>query len=288
MLNDIKVGWRTFRSIFKGMGITFGHLFSPSVTLQYPEERMELPKGARARLYVNIDDCIGCNLCARACPVNCIDIETVPSTADVDLGVTSTGNPKRFWLTRFNIDMAKCMYCDLCVHPCPTDCIYMVPEYEYSEFDRTNLVYHFSNLKPDMVASVKVKAEIEAEEKLKQKEELARQKAELAKKKAEEQAEEAKPKSDEPAAGDPGKDIKPETKPVSDESDKDESKPETKTEGAEPAADETGKEGIKPETKPESDEPAANDSDKEGIKPEAKPDNSDADSDESSKKENGE
>ncbi len=183
MLNTVKEGWTTFKSIFTGMGVTMRHLFGPSVTLQYPDEKMELPKGARAKLYVNIDDCIGCNLCARACPVNCIDIETVAATSDVDLGKTSTGNPKRFWLTRFNIDMAKCMYCDLCVYPCPTDCIYMVPEYEYSEFDRSGLVYHFSNLKPEMVAEVKEKAEKEAAEKKRQKEEMMRKKAEEKKRK---------------------------------------------------------------------------------------------------------
>ncbi len=195
MLEAIKDSWSTFRSIFIGMGVTFRHLFSPSVTLQYPDERMELPKGARAKLYVNIDDCIGCNLCARACPVNCIDIETVPATEDVDLGQTSTGNPKRFWLTRFNIDMAKCMYCDLCVHPCPTECIYMVSEYEYSEFDRTNLVYHFSNLKPDMVAAVKEKAEIEAEEKKRKREEMMRKKAEMDQNKKEQEKNNATNKS---------------------------------------------------------------------------------------------
>lgn len=183
MFDLVKDGWITFKSIFTGMGITIRHFFSPSVTLQYPDERMELPDGARAKLYVNIDDCIGCNLCARACPVNCIDIETVLATSDVDLGKTSTGNPKRFWLTRFDIDMAKCMYCDLCVPPCPTDCIYMVPEYEYSEYDRTNLVYHFSNLSPAKVAEVKEKAEIEAEQKKKEREEMKRKQAELKKKK---------------------------------------------------------------------------------------------------------
>lgn len=170
------------------MGVTLRHLFGPSVTLQYPDERYELPEKTRAKLYVNIDDCIGCNLCSRACPVNCIDIETVPATSDVDLGKTSTGNPKRFWLTRFDIDMAKCMYCDLCVPPCPTDCIYMVSEYEYSEFDRTNLVYHFSNLEPEMVAEVKEKAEKEAEEKKKQREEKLKKKKEAAQKKKEMEA----------------------------------------------------------------------------------------------------
>lgn len=211
--NPIKEGWLTFKSIFTGMGITFRHLFSPAVTLQYPEEREILPDGARAKLFVNIDDCIGCNLCSRACPVNCIDIETVAATADTDLGKTSTGNPKRFWLTRFDIDMAKCMYCDLCVHPCPTNCIYMVPEYEYSEFDRTNLTYHFSNLTPEMITDVKEKAEAEAEEKKRQREEMMREKAELARKKKEEEAkaDEMDPKgsvADQPIKEDSGENVK--------------------------------------------------------------------------------
>ncbi|NBC66590.1 MAG: 4Fe-4S dicluster domain-containing protein [Bacteroidetes bacterium] len=184
MTTVIREGWTTLKSIFTGMGVTIRHFFKPAVTELYPEEKVELPKGARAKLYVNIDDCIGCNLCARACPVNCIDIETVLATSDVDLGKTSTGNPKRFWLTQFDIDMAKCMYCDLCTFPCPTDCIYMVPEYEYSEFDRTNLVFHFSDLTPDKVVEVKEKAEKEAEEKKKERERKKKEKKAKAKNKA--------------------------------------------------------------------------------------------------------
>ncbi|MGM0506681.1 MAG: NuoI/complex I 23 kDa subunit family protein [Bacteroidota bacterium] len=187
----LKNSVQTMKSVFTGMGVTMRHLFGPSVTIEYPEERDVLPQGVRSKLYVNIDDCIGCHLCARACPVNCIDIETVKTTEDVDLGKTSTGNPKRFWLTRFDIDMSKCMYCDLCVYPCPTNCINMVPEYEYSEYDRGNLVFHFSDLMPDEVADVKVKAEKEAEEAKRKKEEEMRKKKEAAAKAAEEKKDEA-------------------------------------------------------------------------------------------------
>lgn len=188
----LKNSVRTMKTVFTGMGVTMRHLFGPSVTIEYPEERDVLPQGVRSKLYVNIDDCIGCNLCARACPVNCIDIETVKTTEDVDLGKTSTGNPKRFWLTRFDIDMSKCMYCDLCVYPCPTNCIYMVPEYEYSEYDRENLVFQFSNLSPEKVTEVKVKAEKEAEEVKRKKEEEMRKKKEEADKAASEKTDEAK------------------------------------------------------------------------------------------------
>lgn len=174
MVKVLKNSLETFKSIFTGMGITMRHLFQPSVTLQYPDERAEMPEGVRSKLYVNIDDCIGCQLCARACPVNCIEIETVKATSDVDLGKTSTGNPKRLWVTKLDIDMAKCMYCDLCVQPCPTECIYMVPEYEYSDYDRQNLVLKFSDLSPVEVAEVKEKAEKEAEESRKKKKEQSK------------------------------------------------------------------------------------------------------------------
>lgn len=173
MVKNFKQGVNTFKTIFKGMGITIRHFFGPSVTLQYPDERDILPKRARSRLFVNIDDCIGCNLCARACPVNCIDIETVKAGADEDLGTTSNGKQKRLWISQFDIDMAKCMYCDLCVYPCPTECIYMVQEYEFSEFDRSNLLYKFSDLSSERVTEVKETAKNEAEEAEKKKAEAA-------------------------------------------------------------------------------------------------------------------
>jgi NADH-quinone oxidoreductase subunit I len=151
--------WDSFYTIAIGMGVTFRHLFTKSVTIQYPDVRIELPDRARNRLYVNMDDCIGCDQCAKACPVNCIIIETVKSVPPDDLGVTSTGNPKRLWVTRFDIDIAKCCYCGLCVYPCPTECIKMTDVYEFSEFDRHNLIYNFSTMTPAEVDEAKQKFE---------------------------------------------------------------------------------------------------------------------------------
>jgi NADH-quinone oxidoreductase chain I len=151
-------------TIVVGMKITFKHLFVPAVTIQYPDVKLKLPGRARNRLYVNIDDCIGCDQCSMACPVDCITIETIKATPDQDLGVTSTGNKKRLHVPRFDIDIAKCCYCGLCVPPCPTECIVMTDVYEFSEFDRKNLVYNFSRMTPAEISVAKDKARKAEEE----------------------------------------------------------------------------------------------------------------------------
>lgn len=140
-----------------GMKVTWKHLFTPAVTIQYPHVKPKLPDRVRNRLYVNIDDCIGCDQCSMACPVNCITIETIKSTPDVDLGLTSKGTKKRLYVPRFDIDIAKCCYCGLCVFPCPTECIKMTDVYEFSEFDRQSLLYSFAVMKPAEIDQAKAK-----------------------------------------------------------------------------------------------------------------------------------
>lgn len=181
MRNYILKFWEGLLTIVIGMRVTFRHLFIPAVTIQYPTVRPEMPERERNRLYVNMDDCIGCLQCERACPVNCIEINTVKAVPGEDLGKTSNGKKKALWVTKFDIDIAKCCYCQLCVFPCPTDCIYMTDVYEFSEFERGNLVYDFVTLTPE-----------ERDEKKKNYDEFMikkeAEKAEAAKKKAEEEA----------------------------------------------------------------------------------------------------
>jgi NADH-quinone oxidoreductase subunit I len=141
--------WSAISTVSIGMKVTFKHLFVPAVTIQYPDVKLELPERERNRLYVNMDDCIGCDQCSRACPVSCIEIETVKSLPEEDLGKTSNGKKKALWVTKFDIDIAKCCFCQLCVFPCPTECIYMTDVYEFSEFKRDNLIYDYATLSPE-------------------------------------------------------------------------------------------------------------------------------------------
>lgn len=129
------------------MKVTFSHLFTRAVTLQYPDERWTMPERNRSKLWVKIEDCIGCRQCERACPVNCIIIETIKARPGEHLGLTENKQMKKnFLFPKFDIDMSECCYCGLCTFPCPTECIYWTADYEFSEYDRANFIYHFGNL----------------------------------------------------------------------------------------------------------------------------------------------
>jgi NADH-quinone oxidoreductase subunit I len=171
-------------STAKGLSVIFRHLFARKVTMQYPDpkDRYELPERARNRLYVNMDDCIGCDQCARACPVNCITIDTAKALPTENLGITSNGRKKALWVTRFDIDIAKCCYCSLCTYPCPTECIVMTDVFEFSTHERSELIYNYQTMdaaEAELHIANAQRADVEA------KEARARQAAERAAKLAE-------------------------------------------------------------------------------------------------------
>ena len=143
--------WQGVQTTLVGLKITVPYIWKKPVTLMYPHERMVQPERARNRLYVNMDDCIGCDQCSRACPVNCIDIETVKAVDGDSPGITSNGKKKALWVTRFDIDIAKCCYCGLCTFPCPTECIKMTDVFEFAEQERNNLIYTYITLTPDEI-----------------------------------------------------------------------------------------------------------------------------------------
>ena len=158
------------KTLLSGMSITMHHFRNKKdlvATLQYPNEKWPIPDRnigfdhkdynvIRSRLHVDIDDCIGCLMCERACPVDCIKIDTIkpPKDSEFDCGTTSHDTQKKMIVPRFSIDMSECMYCNLCEYPCPEECIYMVGgpnepkheiDYEFSKYVKHDLVFEFAN-----------------------------------------------------------------------------------------------------------------------------------------------
>lgn len=166
MLKNIYNG---FKTACVGMYLTLKHLFASKKmrevesvksdnyferqeqgtnTIQYPKQELPVPEVGRYQLFVEIDDCVVCDLCAKICPVDCIDIEAIKATEAI--GQTSDGTTKRLYAAKFDIDMAKCMYCGLCTIVCPTECITMTNKYDKSVPQLEELTYKFSDMEPEV------------------------------------------------------------------------------------------------------------------------------------------
>jgi NADH-quinone oxidoreductase subunit I len=125
--------WNGILTTIVGLGVTGRYLLSKPVTLQYPDEKPEIPEGYRGIHVFEKDKCIACDLCAVACPVDCIYIESI-------------GKGKNAQITRYEIDYNRCMFCALCVEPCPADCIHMGPSYDLSQYDSPSCSIDFARL----------------------------------------------------------------------------------------------------------------------------------------------
>jgi formate hydrogenlyase subunit 6/NADH:ubiquinone oxidoreductase subunit I len=174
--NNISNG---IKSLISGLSLTWEHMVNKEervATLQYPHEKFPVPEKnigfeqseynvIRSRLHVDIDDCIGCLQCERACPVDCIKIDTIkpPKGNEFECGTTSNDTKKKMIVPRFTIDMSECMYCNLCVYPCPEECIYMVGgpneskheiDYEFSQYKRDGMIFEFSNVTKEDIVNI--------------------------------------------------------------------------------------------------------------------------------------
>ncbi len=177
-----------------GMNITLKHLFGKKVTMQYPEiyhpiTSGDMAKNSRNRIFVDMDGCDGCNGCARVCPVNCITVESekvVPGDKAPDL---NNGKKRRTWVLKHEIDFAKCCFCSLCTEACPTDAIYMTQEFEYSSYDKKDLVYNFAPFTEEEAQALRQRYADFQEQKKREKEEKKKAEAEAKKKEAEDKKE---------------------------------------------------------------------------------------------------
>jgi len=116
--------------------------FNNVVTVQYPEQKVELPPWTRGRprLIYEVDTgdlrCTACGACALACPVDVIKIEQHPSPV------------KGKVLDRFDLDMGGCIECALCVEACPFRAIVMAPDFEFGTYNRErDLVFNMHELR---------------------------------------------------------------------------------------------------------------------------------------------
>lgn len=126
-------------SLLRSIWLVFLHMFRRRETIQYPDEKPNLPPRWRGRIVLSRDPdggerCVACYLCAVACPVDCISLQA-----------TEDEHGRRY-PDFFRINFSRCIFCGFCEEACPTYAIQLTPDFEMAEYNRQNLVYEKEDL----------------------------------------------------------------------------------------------------------------------------------------------
>ena len=140
-------------AFFKGMAVT-GRQFIATVfgkglvTTKYPQEMREKPQRFHGRHVLNryedgMEKCIGCELCAGACPARCIYVRGADNPDDRPV------SPGERYGFVYEINMLRCIFCGLCVEACPTEAITHTRLFEMSTTNRADAIYTKTELLVD-------------------------------------------------------------------------------------------------------------------------------------------
>ncbi len=138
--------YRVFGETLRGLKTTFARIVEGPHTIQYPEEKTPVYPRFRGRHKLHrfessdpanpgLEKCVGCSLCAAACPADCIRVVAAENTPEHRV---SAG--ERFAAV-YEINLSRCIFCGYCEIACPFDAITMGHDYEMSDYTRSDLIF---------------------------------------------------------------------------------------------------------------------------------------------------
>ncbi len=184
------------QTVFEGMSITLASMFQGPATVEYPDVDVRsvdsirvglkgkrgykgnlrgMPENYRGILDVDMSICTACLICMKACPIDCIAITNVKCDKRKLQGKNGKPAAQTRAATRFDIDIAKCMFCGLCVEPCPTGAIFHTNEFEMNRDNLEGLILRF--VAPEEAEKASKRAAEIAVEQAEKKAALAKEKA---------------------------------------------------------------------------------------------------------------
>jgi len=124
----------------KGFGLTFSTMFRKVFTEKYPEVMKPTAPRYHGRHVLNrhpdgLEKCVGCELCAWACPADAIYVEGADNTEEARF------SPGERYGSVYQINYLRCIFCGLCIEACPTRALTMSNEYELADDNRQDLIF---------------------------------------------------------------------------------------------------------------------------------------------------
>ena len=142
---NLKKRFRAITRIPLGFATVLKQMFQKPVTVQYPEEKRPMTSRFRGRHNLKryddgLEKCIGCALCAAACPADAIWVEAAENTNEVRF------SPGERYAKTYEINMLRCIFCGYCEDACPTNAIVLEPIEFPTGYTRESMIYTKSQL----------------------------------------------------------------------------------------------------------------------------------------------